>query len=69
MPEERDGKQDAQIFANILMDISHVTEYLVKFNIFWKKGCLEDVLYLVPAGCFPAPPPPWSLFRSVQFFY
>jgi len=32
VPEERDGKQDAHIFANILMDISHVTEYLVKFD-------------------------------------
>ena len=32
MPEERDGKQDVHIFANILIDISHVTEYLVKFN-------------------------------------
>ena len=69
LPEERDGKQDAQIFANIFMDISHVTEYLVKFNIFGKKGRLKNVLHLVLAGCFPAPPPPWGLFRSVQFFY
>ena len=59
-PEERDGKQDAQIFANISMDISHVTEYCLKFNIFGKLcvlARLKDVLHLVqdtvvPAGMF-----------------
>ena len=36
MPEERDGKQDVHIFENILIDISHVTEYLVKLILSWK---------------------------------